>query len=235
MLKLINVSTAYNHNEAIQNITLNVNKNEIVTLIGANGAGKTTTLSTISGIIKNNKGNIVFCDEAIDGLSSDKRVRLGISQVPEGRRIFPRLTVLENLKIGAYLNNDKLKIKNDLETVFVTFPILFERKKQLGGTLSGGEQQMLAIGRALLSNPKLLMLDEPSLGLAPLMIEKIFDIIRSINKKGISILLVEQNAYAALNLAHRGYVIETGRIILHDLSENLLNSDLVRKSYLGED
>ncbi|MEW5692900.1 MAG: ABC transporter ATP-binding protein [Candidatus Hydrogenedentota bacterium] len=235
MLKLINVSAGYDHTPVIKNLNIEVNAGEIVTLIGVNGAGKTTTLLTISGIINNTQGNILFQDMNINTYSADKRVRVGISHVPEGRRIFPRVTVLENLKMGAYLVRDKTKVKEYLENVYSLFPILYERRKQLGGTLSGGEQQMLAIGRALMNEPRLLMLDEPSLGLAPIIIEKIFEIIKTINSRGVSILLVEQNAYAALHLANRGYVIETGNIILHDTSKNLLNSDLVKKSYLGEE
>ncbi len=234
MLELKNIHTFYGKIEALKGINLKVEKGEIVCLIGANGAGKTTTLLTISGIVKPKNGEIIFNAETINNYSADKIVKLGIVHVPEGRRIFPELTVEENLILGAYIQNDKQKIKENLDKVFNLFPILKERYKQLGGTMSGGEQQMLAIARALMSEPKILLLDEPSLGLAPKIVEKIFQIIIEINSQGTPILLVEQNANMALQISSRGYVIETGKIILHGSSKELLNNDQIKKAYLGE-
>lgn len=235
MLEINGLNAYYGAIHALKGISFTVNKGEIVTLIGSNGAGKSTTLNSISGLIKNRQGSIKFEGEEIIRSRTDEIVKKGIVQVPEGRRIFSKLTVEENLKMGAYLRNDSDGIKRDMEKVFAMFPRLEERKKQLGGTLSGGEQQMLALGRALLSRPKLLMLDEPSMGLAPIVVEQIFYFIKEMNEKdGLTILLVEQNANMALSIAHRGYVLETGNIVLSDTAENLRTNDEVRKAYLGE-
>jgi len=233
MLKLKNIHTKYGHIEALKGIDIHIKEGEIVTIIGGNGAGKTTTLNTISGIIKPVAGEIHFLNKDITHWKADKIVAEGLVQVPEGRQIFPNLTVHENLQLGAYLVKDKLKVSEKLEYVYHLFPRLKEREKQLGGTLSGGEQQMLAIGRALMSDPVLLLLDEPSLGLAPIVVQNIFKIIQDINKKGTTILLVEQNAHMALSIAHRGYVLETGKITLEDNAKNLLSNDEVKKAYLG--
>ena len=233
LLELEGVRTGYGPIEVLKGIDLVVHPGEIVTVLGANGAGKSTTLMTICGINRCTKGRILFAGEAIHDLEPHHIVRRGISQVPEGRRIFPRLTVLENLEMGAFQRREDTSIGDDLEKIFATFPIMKERRKQLGGTLSGGEQQMLAISRALMARPKLLLLDEPSLGLAPMFVVKIFDIIRDINRQGTTILLVEQNANMALHLAHRGYVLETGRIVIQDTAKNLVNHEQVKKSYLG--
>lgn len=214
---------------------MKIGEGEIVTLIGANGAGKSTTLMTICGITPARKGKIILEGVNIEKTAPDIIVSRGLSQVPEGRRIFPYLTVMENLKMGAYIRKKDSKLKTDLERLFKIFPILKDRKKQLGGTLSGGEQQMLAIARALMSNPRILLLDEPSLGLAPLIVKDIFNTINEINKEnGTTILLVEQNAKMALQNSHRGYVLETGKITIEDKSENLLENDAVKKAYLGE-
>ena len=234
MLELSDVHTYYGNIRALKGISLTVDAGEIVTLIGSNGAGKTTTLKTIIGTLTPLKGEIHFDGKRIDGRSTDKVVRMGIAQAPEGRRIFPRMTVLENLELGAFARADSQSIQADMERVFALFPRLRERLHQKGGTLSGGEQQMLAIGRALMARPKLLLLDEPSMGLSPILVEAIFETIRNISRQGMTILLVEQNARMALRVANRGYVIQTGRIILHDSAECLLRSELVRKSYLGE-
>ncbi len=234
MLELLDVHTNYGQIRALKGISLTVESGEIVTLIGANGAGKSTTLKTIIGTLGPSKGEIHFDGKRIDGLSTDKVVRMGISQSPEGRRIFSRLTVLENLELGAFARVDKHNVAADIERVFELFPRLKERIRQKGGTLSGGEQQMLAIGRALMARPKLLLLDEPSMGLAPILVATIFETIANIRQQGTTILLVEQNARMALHVANRGYVIQAGHIILHDSADGLLRSDLVRKSYLGE-
>ncbi len=234
MLELKEISTFYGKIEALKSISFKINKGEIVSLIGANGAGKTTTLLTISGILKPKSGEIYFNNNRIDNLSPDKIVLMGISQVPEGRRVFPFLTVKENLILGAYLRKDKDEIFNDMENIFRLFPILKERLNQDAGTLSGGEQQMLAIGRALMSKPKVLLLDEPSLGLAPKIVELIFDIIIEINKEGGTILLVEQNANMALKISNRAYVLETGKIILEGKADELLDNNEIKKAYLGE-
>jgi len=233
MLEITNLHVHFGVIHAIKGISLSVNDGEIVTLIGANGAGKTTTLRTISGLKKPTEGTIFFNGKDITHLSAQERVTLGISQVPEGRRVFSSMTVLENLELGAYLRKDKDGIARDLNMVFERFPILEKRKKQAAGTLSGGEQQMLAMGRALMSRPKLLCLDEPSMGLAPLLVQEIFDIIKDINEKGTTVLLVEQNANMALQIAHRAYVMETGRIALSGTGEELLQSDEIKKAYLG--
>lgn len=234
MLKVKDIRTFYGSIEALRSVSMEVEEGEIVALIGANGAGKTTLLMTISGMLRAKDGLIEFKGRRIDGLNPHEIVRLGISQVPEGRRIFPGLTVLENIELGAYMVNDKKELLNRIEMVYSYFPILKERSSQLGGTLSGGEQQMLAIGRALMARPRLLLLDEPSLGLAPMMVSRIFEIIRKINREGNTILLVEQNARAALELANRGYVMETGRIVTTDRADLLLQDPKVKEAYLGE-
>ena len=234
MLKLQNVSTFYGNIQALKDVSMEISQGEIITLIGANGAGKSTTLMSISGIVPPRSGQVHFMDKPIHTMSPNQIVSLGISQVPEGRRIFPFLTVMENMDMGAFLRNDTDGIKQDMEYIFDLFPILAERRHQAGGTLSGGEQQMLAISRALMARPKLLLLDEPSLGLVPLVVKRIFEIIRKINtESNTTIFLVEQNANLALKVAHRGYVMETGRIILTDLADNLLENEDVKKAYLG--
>jgi branched-chain amino acid transport system ATP-binding protein len=234
LLELDNVKTYYGNIRALKGISMEVNEGEIVCLIGGNGAGKSTTLMTISGVLTPEEGDVVYQGQSIVSLRPDNIVQMGICQVPEGRMIFPLLTVMENLDLGAYLRKDQDGIKADIERVFGLFPILRERTKQAGGTLSGGEQQMLAIGRALMARPKLLLLDEPSLGLAPILVDAIFDIIRQINDQGTTILLVEQNAQLALQFSHRGYVLETGEITLADTSEALRTNEEVKKAYLGE-
>ena len=233
MLKIDDIHVYYGAIHAIKGISLEVKEGEIVTLIGANGAGKSTTLRTISGLLKPKTGSIKFMDNDIGGLPAHKIVKEGISQVPEGRRIFAEMSVMENLELGAFIRTDKDGIKQDLEMVFHRFPRLEERKEQMAGTLSGGEQQMLAMGRALMSRPKLLLLDEPSMGLAPLLIREIFSIIQDINRTGTTILLVEQNANMALSIANRAYVLETGRITLSGDAQKLAASEEVRKAYLG--
>jgi ABC-type branched-chain amino acid transport systems, ATPase component len=234
MLELKNIDTYYGNIQALRDVNITIREGEIITLIGANGAGKSTTLMTICGVVPPRKGEVVFEGRQIGGLSPDKIVRMGISQVPEGRLIFPDLTVQENLDMGTFLRSDKEGMARDLDQVFSLFPILRERRKQLGGTLSGGEQQMLAISRALMARPKVLLLDEPSLGLAPLIIRQIFDIIKQINRESnTTIFLVEQNANQALKVAHRGYVMENGRITLEDACDKLLANDAVKKAYLG--
>ena len=246
MLSLTNIHTFYGPIEALGGIDISVKQGEIVCLIGNNGAGKSTTLMTISGVLKPRTGDIFFERERISGISPHQIVERGISQVPEGRRIFPKLSVEENLEMGAYsvvssrfslsgkLRTKNRQMKMQMERVYELFPILKERHKQPGGTLSGGEQQMLAIGRALMSDPKLLLLDEPSLGLAPIIVSKIFRTIKEINREGMTVLLVEQNARAAIRLSNRGYVIENGNIALQGSGEDLLNNEQVRKAYLGE-
>jgi branched-chain amino acid transport system ATP-binding protein len=233
MLELKNVSVSYGPIEALKDATLDVKQGEIVALIGANGAGKSTTLLAISGVARARAGELLFNGESITSRPVHELVSLGISHVPEGRRIFPRLTVLENLEIGAYGKSSQ-ETKDGIESAVALFPALSPRMRQLGGTLSGGEQQMLAIGRALMAKPRLLLLDEPSLGLAPIIVSKIFRIIRDINQQGTTILLVEQNAKAALNLANRAFVLETGRIVKHGNAAELANDPDVRKAYLGE-
>ena len=234
LLELDNVKTYYGNIRALKGISIEVNEGEIVCLIGGNGAGKSTTLMTISGILTPQEGNIIYQGQSIISVRPDNIVQMGICQVPEGRMIFPMLTVMENLDLGAYLRRDKAGIKEDINQIFGLFPALRERCNQAGGTLSGGEQQMLAIGRALMAHPKLLLLDEPSLGLAPILVDAIFKIIRQINKQGTTILLVEQNAQLALQYSHRGYVLETGEIALTDTSAELLKNEQVKKAYLGE-
>ena len=234
MLKLKNINTFYGNIQALKDISVELFEGEIITLIGANGAGKTTTLMSISGLVPPRSGEIFFMDTPIHEMSPNKIVDIGICQVPEGRRIFPYLTVMENMDMGAFLRTDKDGIKEDMEYIFGLFPILAERRHQAGGTLSGGEQQMLAISRALMARPRLLLMDEPSLGLAPLMVRQIFEIIRKINsEQKTTIFLVEQNANLALKVAHRGYVMENGRIKLTDTAQNLLSNDEVKRAYLG--
>ena len=234
MLEVRNIQTYYGNIQALKNVSLTINEGEIVTLIGANGAGKSTTLMSICGVTPPRHGEIVFRGQPIQNLSAEKIVSLGICQVPEGRHIFPQMSVLENLEMGAYMRNDKAAIKSDIDYVFERFPILEQRKQQAGGTLSGGEQQMLAISRALLARPSLLLLDEPSLGLAPLIIKQIFEIVKKINvESNTTVFLVEQNANQALKIAHRGYVMENGAITLEDKAENLLSNEDVKKAYLG--
>ncbi|NLL68062.1 MAG: ABC transporter ATP-binding protein [Clostridiaceae bacterium] len=233
MLEIKNINVHFGVIHALKSISLKVNEGEIVTLIGANGAGKTTTLRTISGLKKPTDGNILLEGKDITASTAQDRVRMGISQSPEGRRVFPTMTVLENLELGAYLRRDKNNIAEDLKTVYNHFPILADRKKQAAGTLSGGEQQMLAIGRAMMSRPRILLLDEPSMGLAPLLVQEIFNIIKDINKAGTTILLVEQNASMALQIANRAYVMETGSIVLSGTGAELMQSDDIKKAYLG--
>ena len=246
MLELIDIHTFYGPIEALKGITLGVKQGEVVCLIGNNGAGKSTALMTISGIMRPHSGDITFEGKSIKGLPPHAIVRMGISQVPEGRRIFPKLTVRENLEMGAFLVHSRKvsgvrnrqvtsqQLRTLYEKIFELFPVLKERQNQPGGTLSGGEQQMLAIGRALMAGPKLLLLDEPSLGLAPIITSRIFKTIREINREGVTVLLVEQNARAALRLSHRGYVLENGTVALEGEGEDLLNNEQVRRAYLGE-
>jgi branched-chain amino acid transport system ATP-binding protein len=234
LFELHNIHTYYGNIHALKGISVTVDKGEIVTLIGSNGAGKTTTLKTISGVLQPKEGTITLEGRRIDRTPAHDIVALGICQAPEGRRIFPRLTTLENLEMGAFHRSDKTGIQQDMERVFALFPRLKERRSQQGGTLSGGEQQMLAIGRALMSRPSILLLDEPSMGLSPVLVETIFQIIQDIHAQGTTILLVEQNALMALQVASRGYVLQTGRIVLHDSAENLSENEMVRKAYLGE-
>ena len=233
MLKIGNIHVYYGAIHALKGVSLEVHKGEIVTLIGANGAGKSTTLRTVSGLLAPKSGSISFLGENIAGMPAHEIVKHGISQVPEGRRIFAEMSVQENLEMGAFTRKDKAGVEKDFEIVYNRFPRLKERRKQQAGTLSGGEQQMLAMGRALMSRPKLLLLDEPSMGLAPLLIKEIFSIIEDINREGTTVLLVEQNANMALSIAHRAYVMETGRITLQGAAKELAASEDVRKAYLG--
>jgi branched-chain amino acid transport system ATP-binding protein len=234
LLELDGVETFYGSIQALKGISIDVNEGEIVTLIGANGAGKSTTLRSINGLNHPRKGSIRFQGRDITYDSAHSIVKRGIAQSPEGRKLFPRMTVTENLEMGAFQRSDRSGIREDMDRVFTLFPRLAERKTQKAGTMSGGEQQMCAIGRALMARPKLLLLDEPSLGLAPIFVERIFEIIEEINKQGVSILLVEQNALMALDAANRGYVLETGRIVLADNAAALKTNEQVRKTYLGE-
>jgi len=234
MLEIENVHAYYGNIHALRGISLNIDKGEIVTLIGANGAGKSTTLKTISGLLKPRQGRIELEGEDLTGYRPHEIVAKGVVQVPEGRRVFGRLTVTENLEMGAFALNDPRQIQSNLEKVFKLFPRLDERRKQIAGTLSGGEQQMLATGRALMASPRVLLLDEPSMGLAPVLVDSIFDTIRQLHATGTTILLVEQNARIALQVATRGYVIQTGVVVLSDTAENLRRNEMVRKAYLGE-
>lgn len=233
MLNINNINVYYGNIQALKGVSLEINEGEIVTLIGANGAGKSTLLKTISGLLKPKNGEILFEGQTIAGKVAQTIVKKGISHVPEGRRVFANMTVEENLELGAYLRKDKQGIREDFEKIYQLFPRLFERRKQHAGTLSGGEQQMLAMGRALMARPRLLLMDEPSMGLAPLLVKTIFRIIDEINKAGTTILLVEQNANMALSIAHRAYVIETGRIVIAGTADELNQSDQIRKAYLG--
>ncbi|BDV41172.1 ABC transporter ATP-binding protein [Geotalea uraniireducens] len=234
MLEIENLSVNYKAIKALLNISCRVDQGEIVALIGANGAGKTTTLNAISGIVPPAAGKISFEGEEITRMSPHKIVMKGISQVPEGRRVFAKMSVLENLEMGAYIRSDKKGIVAEIDRIFQLFPRLAERRKQLAKTLSGGEQQMLAMGRALMSRPRLILLDEPSMGLAPMLVEKIFEIIQEINREGTTVMLVEQNAHMALSIAHRAYVLETGEVVLQGPAAELAANPEVRKAYLGE-
>lgn len=233
ILEINNIDTYYGKIHALKGISLTVNEGEIVSLIGSNGAGKTTTLRTISSLLKPAKGEIIFKGQTISKLPSHEVAAIGVAHVPEGRKIFPRMTVLENLEMGAFRFNDSVKIQKNIEHVFEIFPRLKERCKQKGGTLSGGEQQMLAIGRALMSEPSILLMDEPSMGLAPLLVEHIFECIKQLNSQGMTILLVEQNAHKALKIANRGYVLQTGSIVMEGTGQELLKNEMVREAYLG--
>ena len=233
MLAVKNLNTHYGNIHALKGIDLEVAKGEIVTLIGSNGAGKTTTLKTIIGLLKPSEGTVLFNGKDITGLSADRMAANGLVLVPEGRQVFPYMSIWENLEMGAYSRTNKAEIKNNFEKVYSLFPKLFERKQQQAGTLSGGEQQMLAIGRALMAEPQMILLDEPSLGLAPIIVDGIFDLIVEINKQGLTVLLVEQNANMALSIANRAYVLETGRITLSGDARDLAASEDVRKAYLG--
>ncbi|MDO5345429.1 MAG: ABC transporter ATP-binding protein [Lachnospiraceae bacterium] len=234
LLEIKDLEVYYGMIQAIKGISFEVNEGEIIALIGANGAGKTTTLHTISGLLSPKKGHILFEGTDITRIPSHKIVSMGMAQVPEGRRVFAQLSVYQNLKMGAYTRSDKSEIEASLEMVYKRFPRLEERKNQLAGTLSGGEQQMLAMGRALMSHPKIILMDEPSMGLSPILVNEIFDIIRSVNEAGTTVLLVEQNAKKALDIANRAYVLETGRIVTSGDAKVLMNDDAIKKAYLGE-
>jgi branched-chain amino acid transport system ATP-binding protein len=235
LLEVDQIHTYYGHIHAVKGVSLRVDDGEIVTLLGSNGAGKSTTIKTISGVLRPRQGRVILAGEEISRLPAHEIVARGVAQSPEGRRIFPRMSVLENLEMGAFHRTDGAAIATDLERVLSLFPRLNERQNQKGGTLSGGEQQMLAIGRALMARPKILLLDEPSMGLAPVLVEQIFQIIRDLNRQGTTILLVEQNALLALSVAQRGYVLQTGHVILQDSAANLQKNELIRKVYLGEE
>lgn len=234
MLKLDNINLYYGAIHALKDISIEVEKGQIVTLIGANGAGKTSTLRAISGLNPIKSGSIEFNGKILKNIPAFQLVKMGISMVPEGRRIFANLTVMENLELGAYIRKDSKAVKSDYNRIFQLFPRLLERKNQVAGTLSGGEQQMLAIGRALMSKPEILLMDEPSMGLAPIIVKDIFNIIKEINGEGVTVLLVEQNAHMALSIAHKAYVLETGRIILSGDADKLLNDESVKSAYLGD-
>jgi branched-chain amino acid transport system ATP-binding protein len=233
MLRLVNVNTYYGPSQVLHDVSLEVNKGEIVCLLGANAAGKTTTMKTIFGLIRARSGSIQFEEQPIERKLPGDIVRSGLALVPEGRRIFPRMTVLENLEMGAFSRNDRTQVKADIDHVCQIFPRLKERLKQVAGTMSGGEQQMLAMGRALMSRPRMICMDEPSMGLSPILVQTVFDTILRIRDEGVTIFLVEQNASMALSLADRGYVLQTGKIVLSDTAQNLLTNDLVRQAYLG--
>ena len=233
MLKLEDVNTFYGPSHVLRDVSLEVGQGEIVCLLGANAAGKTTTMKTIMGLVHPKRGQITFDGKRIESHATTEIVTRGIALVPEARRVFPRMTVLENLQMGAYIRSDASDIQSDLTRVYGLFPRLKEREKQLAGTLSGGEQQMLAIGRALMAKPRLICMDEPSMGLSPILVQTVFNTIQEIRKQGVTVFLVEQNAFMALNIADRGYVIQQGRIVLSDTAKNLLTNDLVRRAYLG--
>ena len=233
MLKVENLNVHYGNIHALKNISFEIGKGEIVTLIGANGAGKTSTLQAVSGMIKPSSGFITLKGENIINMEANKLVPLGVAHVPEGRRVFAKMSVEENLQLGAYILNDKKQINEDIEKMYARFPRLKERRKQLAGTMSGGEQQMLAMARALMSRPEIVLMDEPSMGLAPILVQEIFEIIKEINSNGTTVLLVEQNANMALQIAHRAYVLETGEVVLSGKGNELLNNDQVRRAYLG--
>ena len=233
MLELQGVDTFYGPSQVLNDVSLQVNQGEIVCLLGANAAGKTTTMKTIFGIVRPRRGAVVFEGQQISGTSTDRIIGKGLALVPEGRRVFSRMSVHENLEMGAYMRNNRAELQSDIERVYTLFPRLKERDKQLSGTMSGGEQQMLAIGRALMSRPRLMCMDEPSMGLSPILVQTVFDTIQEIRKTGVTIFVVEQNASMALDVADRGYVLQQGRIVLSDTSKNLLDNDLVRRAYLG--
>jgi branched-chain amino acid transport system ATP-binding protein len=233
MLELQGVDTFYGPSQVLNDVSLQVNQGEIVCLLGANAAGKTTTMKTIFGIVRPRRGAVVFEGQQISGTSTDRIIGKGLALVPEGRRVFSRMSVHENLEMGAYMRNNRAELQSDIERVYTLFPRLKERDKQTSGTMSGGEQQMLAIGRALMSRPRLMCMDEPSMGLSPILVQTVFDTIQEIRKTGVTIFVVEQNAFMALNVADRGYVLQQGRIVLSDTSKNLLDNDLVRRAYLG--
>ncbi|HEV2457045.1 MAG TPA: ABC transporter ATP-binding protein [Ktedonobacterales bacterium] len=233
MLELKNVNAAYGPSQVLHDVTAQVNKGEIVCLLGANAAGKTTTMKTIFGLVKPRSGSVMLEGERIDTLSTDAVIKRGLSLVPEARRIFSRMSVRENLEMGAFMRTDRAAVQQSIDQVYALFPRLKERDKQIGGTLSGGEQQMLAMGRALMAQPRLLCMDEPSMGLSPILVQTVFDTIQHIRQQGVTIFLVEQNAFMALNVADRGYVLQQGHIVLADTAKNLLTNDLVRRAYLG--
>jgi branched-chain amino acid transport system ATP-binding protein len=233
MLELENVDTFYGPSQVLNDVSITVNQGEIVCLLGANAAGKTTTMKTIFGIVRPRRGTVAFEGQQISGTSTDNIIGKRLALVPEGRRVFSRMSVRENLEMGAYMHNNRAEFNQDLERVYTLFPRLKERDKQLSGTMSGGEQQMLAIGRALMSRPRLMCMDEPSMGLSPILVQTVFDTIQEIRKQGVTIFVVEQNAFMALNVADRGYVLQTGKVVLSDTAKNLLNNDLVRRAYLG--
>src|SRR5262249_43008632 len=233
MLELRDIDTYYGPSHVLRDVTVQVDKGEIVCLLGANAAGKTTTMKTIFGIVKPRRGSVFFENERIDTVTTDAVIRRGLALVPEARRVFSRMSVHENMEMGAFLNNDRASIDQGIERVYALFPRLKERDRQLAGTLSGGEQQMLAMGRALMARPRLICMDEPSMGLSPMLVQTVFDTIQQIRQQGTTVFLVEQNAFMALNIADRGYVLQQGQIVLADTAKNLLNNDLVRRAYLG--
>jgi branched-chain amino acid transport system ATP-binding protein len=233
MLELQNIDTFYGPSHVLRDVTLEVNEGEIVCLLGANAAGKTTTMKTIFGLVKPRHGTVSFKGERIDNVGTDQVIRRGLALVPEARRVFSRMTVRENLEMGAFMLNDRATLLQDIDRVYSLFTRLKERDKQLAGTMSGGEQQMLAMGRALMARPRLMCMDEPSMGLSPILVQTVFDTIETIRKQGVTVFLVEQNAFMALNIADRGYVLQQGRIVLSDTAKNLLTNDLVRRAYLG--
>ncbi|MBF6589060.1 MAG: ABC transporter ATP-binding protein [Ktedonobacterales bacterium] len=233
MLELQAINTFYGPSHVLSDVTLQINQGEIVCLLGANAAGKTTTMKTIFGLVKPRTGTITLEGKRIDNISTDEIIKRGMALVPEGRRVFSRMSVRENLEMGAYMQNSRAALQEDIERVYVLFPRLRERDKQISGTMSGGEQQMLAIGRALMSRPRLICMDEPSLGLSPILVQTVYSTIRAIREQGTTVFLVEQNAFMALNAADRGYVLQQGRVVLSDTAKNLLNNDLVRRAYLG--